>query len=94
MDGLHVSQMSDAVGLAPGGEFPCGLAVGFPGVRVPDVDRKEFENTPGGAGVGREKGWQDGSVALALDSGAWDYAKFGWQVGGLLVMYDNVLYHA
>jgi len=69
MDRLHIAQMSDAVGLAPGGEFRSRLPVGFPGVGVPDVDCKEFKNTPSGADIRREQGRKSGTAAFALDSG-------------------------
>ncbi len=56
MDGLHVEQMIDPARLAPGGEFPRSLAVGFAGMEVADIGGEEFEDPPRGANVGREEG--------------------------------------
>ena len=53
--GLHVAKMGDTVSFAPGGEFSGRLAVGFPGVRVSDVDSKKLPEALGGLRPGEEK---------------------------------------
>lgn len=54
--GLHVSEMIEAVGLAPDGKFTSGLGLGFPGVGVSDVGGEELKNALRCRRVGSEEG--------------------------------------
>ena len=50
VEGLHVGELSDAAGLAPGGEASRGAQVGPAGVVVVDLGGEKLQDAPGGLG--------------------------------------------
>ena len=63
MHGLHVAELVEVAGLAPGSEVGGGLGVSFPGVGILDVGGEEFENALGGGRVRGKQGREGDSLA-------------------------------
>ena len=56
VEGLHVGELSDAAGVAPGVEAPRGAQVGPAGVGVVDLGGEKLQDAPGGLGGRGEQG--------------------------------------
>jgi len=52
VEGLHVGELADAAGVAPFRGTAGGVEVRFARVVVVDLGGEEFQNAPGGLGVG------------------------------------------
>jgi hypothetical protein len=54
VDGLHVSELVNALPFAPGRKPPGRVEVGIARMVIVDLRRKEFHDAPGGLWRGRE----------------------------------------